>query len=83
MTHDEMIAVIQAHKDGKVIQWRDRHGGRWLDTVDNPVWAFNLNIYRVKEEPREFYVYYDVGSDAFKISSGGEANVFLVREVIE
>ena len=48
MTHDQMIAVIQAHKEGKTVQARLR--GRWVD-LECPSWNFNANDYRVKPEP--------------------------------
>lgn len=51
MTHDDMIAVIQAYKDGKQIQRRTSNG-EWLD-LENPMWYFNIGDYRVKpEEPK-------------------------------
>jgi len=49
MTHDEMIAVIQAHKEGKVIQhetnkiWYDNHC---------PSFNFDNCTFRVKPEPK-------------------------------
>jgi hypothetical protein len=47
MTHDEMIEVIQAHKDGKRIEFWDEG---WI-AVDAPVWAFSYIKYRVAPEP--------------------------------
>ena len=58
MTHDEMIAVIQAHKEGKVIQSDriDNEGKQiWIDD-NNPNWNFGLRRYRVKPEKRVGYV---------------------------
>lgn len=58
MTHDEMIAVIAAHRDGKQIQsaanvknsdFRD-----WHDT--SPTWDFFSCDYRVKPKPVEAWV---------------------------
>jgi hypothetical protein len=51
MTHDEMIAVIQAHKDGKQIQIRQYCGKVWADSFC-PRWNFEDCVYRVKPEPR-------------------------------
>jgi hypothetical protein len=56
MSHDEIIAVIQAHRDGKPIQyrraltndeWQQLPGGHssWN-------WNFEGYCYRVKPEPR-------------------------------
>lgn len=56
MTHDEMIAVIQAQKDGKTIQsCLKGHGEAWLD-VAQPSWQFAHYDYRVKKEPQTVYV---------------------------
>lgn len=61
MTHDEMIAVITAHKDGKIIQFRWKGSitpaAKWKDVVGNkPAWQFEYNDYRVKpREPRVVY----------------------------
>lgn len=58
MTIDEMIAVLQAAKDGKEIQWRpvsERLDFPWKDSS-----ATALNFadyqYRVKPEPRTIWV---------------------------
>lgn len=57
MTHDEMIAVIQAHKDGKAIEFR--YDGEWKTCQDNnPLWNFTNNFYRVKPEPRVRWAVY-------------------------
>ena len=58
MTHDEIIAVIQAHKEGKAIQIKTS-GRDWSDWCDctNPSWNFATCDYRVKPaEPREWWV---------------------------
>jgi hypothetical protein len=57
MTHDEMIAVIQAHKEGKVIQFRrlcDRGG--WATKVTPPNWNFDAVVYRAKPMPKEYWM---------------------------
>jgi hypothetical protein len=48
MTHDEMIAVMQAHKEGKKIEVCRLHCGEW-HAVDNPKWNFEFYTYRVAE----------------------------------
>jgi hypothetical protein len=55
MTHDEMIEVIQAHKDGKVIQLRSMQGD-WIDVPRTPDWDFPNIIYRPKPEPKEYWL---------------------------
>ena len=58
MNYDQMIAVLQAAKDGKALQMQAKKrggtGGAWLD-VANPLWNFACYNYRVKPEPRVFY----------------------------
>jgi hypothetical protein len=59
MTYDEMIAVLQAAKDGKKIQLRrkDEPGlnAQWAD-AQRPIWDFFQFDYRVKLEPRTVWV---------------------------
>lgn len=57
MTIDEMIAVLQGAKDGKVVQCRRRtqSGMVWLDAV-SACWDFNDYDFRLKPEPREFFI---------------------------
>jgi hypothetical protein len=59
MTHDEMIEVIQAHKDGKVIQRRLRVaiGAEFTDrTRTNSYMDFATFDYRVKPIPKEYWL---------------------------
>lgn len=57
MTHQEMIDVIQAHKDGKQIQFQAGGCLLWIDVQDNdPSWDFNSCNYRIKPEPRRFWL---------------------------
>tara|TARA_R110000764_G_scaffold40882_1_gene91455 strand:- start:3142 stop:3450 length:309 start_codon:yes stop_codon:yes gene_type:complete len=59
MTHDEMIEVIKAHKDGKVIQFRPRIvRGEWMTMTKGvaPIWNFDMTEYRVKPEPKEYWL---------------------------
>jgi hypothetical protein len=59
MTHDEMIEVIQAHKDGKVIQFMAKGGGvvEFNDRrrTDNHMDFINID-YRVKPAPKEYWM---------------------------
>lgn len=59
MTHDEMIAVIQADKDGIAVQ------SRWIGDSDDSwihgktgrfIWDFSEYEYRIKPEPRSLWV---------------------------
>lgn len=56
MTHDEMIAVIQAHKEGKQIEYRTINPESPWVYVKNPKWDFPQIEYRVKPEPRTFWL---------------------------
>ena len=58
MTTKEMIAIMQASEDGKEIEYSARWGslaGKWTK-VDVPGWDWLSCTYRVKPEPKEFYV---------------------------
>ena len=55
MNIDEMIAVLQAAKEGKKIQFRGSGHDKWEDT-EEPIWDFYEIQYRVKPEPREVWV---------------------------
>ncbi len=66
MSDDQILEVVQAHKEGKDIQMlRD---GQWLP-VQVPAWNFSHNNYRVapatagKPQPREWSVH--VTKDAY------------------
>jgi hypothetical protein len=50
MTHDEMIAVIQHHKNGGKVEWRYPHTN-WEDATDASYWNFREVEYRAKPEP--------------------------------
>ena len=59
MTHDEMIEVIQAHKDGKAIQFMPKGGVdvEFTDRrrTDNHMDFINID-YRIKIEPKEYWL---------------------------
>ena len=58
MTHDEMIAIIAAHKDGKVIEWATKNELPLKWTPKPKALSFNFGTfdYRIKPEPRAIYV---------------------------
>lgn len=47
MTHEEMISVIQSHKDGKQIEWQAFGCSKWDSGY--PTFNFGCNNYRVKK----------------------------------
>jgi hypothetical protein len=55
MTHDEMIAVIQRHKNGGKIEYRLKADVTWKD-AGSPWWDFDRFDYRAKPEPMVVYV---------------------------
>ena len=58
MTHDEMIEVIQAHRDGKKIEWRlkNEEDSPWSNSPFGISWDFHDFDYRIKQEPREWWI---------------------------
>lgn len=54
MTHDEMVEVILAHKDGKEIQERYTTSESWSPFAGS--WFFDCIMYRVKPEPKVIWV---------------------------
>lgn len=87
MTYDEMIAVIQACKDGRTVQFRSHREiakDDWLD-VPEPTFQFNALDYRVKPEPpkpREWWIYPVEGRDACAIETCPAPAFVHVREVL-
>lgn len=68
---DHIIAIMQAYKAGKIIQCRQKRG--WINQpttwstnykpFDVFEWNFNDYEYRVKPEPREFWLALDESTD--------------------
>ena len=54
MTHDEMIAVITAHKEGKAIECSLKGFNAWLPMLNG--WDFSAFNYRIKPGPIEMWV---------------------------
>lgn len=86
-TPDEMIAVIQAHKDKKPLQMRlPREGDNdWLD-IPNPTFRFHDTLYRIKPpESREWWLddsHVGYGTRDSAVQIGGSKNPVHVREVL-
>ena len=64
MTHDEMIEVIKAHKDGKDLEVKSKmRGAAWYSRPNKGPNDVRLNFddydYRVKKEPRMLYARID------------------------
>ena len=85
MTYDEMIAVIQAAKEGKVVEWRERYSdGRWLVKLASSSFNFSDLEYRVKPEPRRIWLR-DVCcfTHSESIANGWRAEGHTVSEFVE
>lgn len=64
MNINEMIEILQAYKEGENIQAKYKGGSSFWGVIDNPpTWNFEEYDFRVKPEPREFYVNLYGGSD--------------------
>ena len=93
MSDDEILEVVQAHKEGKKIESRPLHLDQWFPilSLSSPTWNFAENDYRVAPEPRkprEWRLKFDEGSKEVKgitsaIDVGFAQNWILVREVLE
>lgn len=94
MTDDEILTVVQAHKEGKKIECKGRHLShpmipKWNEWTDsNPHWNFAEFDYRVAPEPRKPREWniticngQIVGQSVFTGSC--EIEKILIREVIE
>lgn len=93
---DRMIAVMQAHRDGKLIEVTIKSTGKW-NPCANPAWNWACCDYRVKKEPREFIVSVDecgkligvgyAGAESVWVLSGrasaGPGEFIKVREILE
>ena len=51
-TIDEMIAVMQAAKEGKQIEWKYLYSKCWNRTGLNIEWNWSCHDYRIKPEPK-------------------------------
>jgi hypothetical protein len=60
MTHDELIAVIAAHRDGRDIQWLRDYDKKWMDmetcNIGRFLWELASTPCRVKPQPRRGFV---------------------------
>jgi len=58
MTHDEMIRVIEHHKNGGEVEYRYKSKGvePWTN-AEEPLWDFDRYDYRIKEKPKTKTVY--------------------------
>lgn len=97
MEINEMIAVLQAHKEGKAVQFKSKTFSQsWIDVRggDSLGWDFSAYNYRIKPEPpkpREFWI--TIGGQVwgrrehaeqwFRNESEAVRRVIHVREVLD
>ena len=56
MSDDEILEIVQAHIQGKKIEYREiylREHGRWIPADTPDLWDFRNRRYRVAPEPRK------------------------------
>lgn len=90
MTTQEMIAVMQAFADGKKLECRFVDGDKWVP-ASSPIWAWDRYEYRVKPEPREWWIVngkqytalFGTKNEAESSVFNGPAEIIHVREVLE
>lgn len=93
------IAVMQAYVDGKTIERLHKDSKVWLteapaEAPERTAWDWNNHTYRIKQEPREWWINkYDDDTDCFIYNTkeradrgafaGSNRECIHVREIIE
>lgn len=67
MTDDEIIEVVQGHKNGKTIQFFLELDREWKNVVGKPTWNFDAITYRIKPEPKLRPYTYEEALEAWKL----------------
>ena len=77
MSHDEMIAVIEHHKNGGKVEYMGRSEITWTPVSGNPLWNFAAHDYRVKPEPRSLWrVEHENGNSAGTFDDEYQAKIY-------
>lgn len=83
----EIIEVVKGYLDGKQIQVRPAHilTSPWDDVSGEPAWDFWSNDYRVKPEPRQWWIFQERegGSIVGLNYKPANPNWIHVREVLD
>ena len=83
MTHDEMIEIIQAHKDGKQIEFRKNLSSEPWRSLEGPMFDFVLFSYGVKpNQNRTLYQYNYITSNGAIYKSGRYFSSWIEAERI-
>lgn len=71
MTHDEMIAVIEHHKNGGKVEYKHKDEAVWKEITNKigPAWHFYFYDYRAKPEPQVIYADFNDNGDALFCSN--------------
>lgn len=84
MDIDYMISVLQAYKDGQTVQWRTKGNTVWEDYVANIVFDFSIMEYRVKPEPREFWLKLQEDGSVKRIQQSNKSNDdFFLMDILK
>jgi len=91
MTDDQILEVVQAHKEGKRIQVLAIHSDLGWQDCDNPSWDFRTTHYRVAPEPRKPREWVlavvktsgDIAGKTVNAKDVSDIETVRVREVIE
>ena len=91
MTHDEMILVIRAERDGKEIQSKEIGYTEFSDCFQKGNFNFKDYEYRIKPEPRTWHCVVDSGAllvyhsekRARAVAELGGDEYILVQEVLD
>lgn len=57
MTHNEMIKVIEHHKNGGEVEYKNFRSDVWADMLSTHLFNFEIFDYRIKEKPKTKTVY--------------------------
>lgn len=77
MTHEQMIEVIQAHKEGKIILFKDKNANSWNET-NKPFWDFHDFDYSIKPEDKYIPFTFDTNLVGKTIVNKNSKNRFLI-----
>ena len=83
MNHEEMILVIKAAHEGKQIETRPIGSGEPWVFDPHPAWDFAKNKYRVKPEPRDFWVIRRVNAAGIESSHGAVSSEDKAHGIID
>jgi len=78
MTHEEMIAVIEHHKNGGKVEYKDHGAETWIKLLTEPLWNFARHDYRIKPEP--MVIFAEVSYITGQVLRAGIEPMFHLRD---